>query len=414
MEGNERKGFYMVVSVLLAIALWLYVGVAVNPDDSRNIRNLPVNLVGLDVLESRGLMVSMGMDQTVAVGVTGKRDALNDLIGEKNSRVSITVDLSAIEAPGQYNRDVQVNFNLSGISNGSSVALTDRYPQALAFTVVREAKRTVPVRGNLVGSVAQGYQAGEFDFEPDMVQVRGEESVVNQIEHALVTLSETNMTDTYSGELPYVFMSYVGGTVEREGLMTDVGLIQTVLPVFRLKQVPLTVNLLPGGGAGVENVDVRIEPASIVVSGAPADLEPLSSISLGEIELDRILGDDTLTFPINLSPELTNVSGVTEASVMLDVQGLVTIALQVDSIELIHIPTGCTAEAVTQTRQIQIRGPAGAVEEVTASQLRIVADLDNAVATTGTQTVPVKVYLDGRSDVGVIGDYSIVVSIERK
>ncbi len=69
---------------------------------------------------------------------------------------------------------------------------------------------------------------------------------------------------------------------------------------------------------------------------------------------------------------------------------------------------------MTQTRQVQIRGTAEAVEAVTASQLRIVADLENAVAATGTQTIPVKVYLDGRNDVGVVGDYNIVVSITRR
>ena len=50
---------------------------------------------------------------------------------------------------------------------------------------------------------------------------------------------------------------------------------------------------------------------------------------------------------------------------------------------------------------------------MTPNQLRIVADLQNAVAATGSQTIPVKVYLDGRSDVGVVGDYNIVISIRR-
>ena len=151
-----------------------------------------------------------------------------------------------------------------------------------------------------------------------------------------------------------------------------------------------------------------------MVSGAPADLEPLKEISLGDIDLAKVLGSDTLTFPISLASELTNVSGVTEAAVTVSVEGLTTATLEVDDIELIHKPDGYFAEAVTQTRQVQVRGPAEAVEAVTASQLRIVADLANAVAATGTQTIPVKVYLDGRSDVGVVGDYNIVVSITRR
>ena len=108
------------------------------------------------------------------------------------------------------------------------------------------------------------------------------------------------------------------------------------------------------------------------------------------------------------------MSGVTEAAVKVSVRGLATATLEVDNIEFINVPAGYTPQKVTQTRQIQIRGEAEAVASVTQSQLRIVADLNNAVAATGTQTIPVKVYLDGRSDVGVVGDYNIVVSITRQ
>ena len=126
-----------------------------------------------------------------------------------------------------------------------------------------------------------------------------------------------------------------------------------------------------------------------------------------------MLGNDTITFPISLASELTNVSGVAEATVTLSIEGLATTTLEVDNIELIHCPEGYAAEAVTQTRQVQVRGAADAVGTVTASQILIVADLENAVAATGTQTIPVKVYLNGRNDVGVVGDYNIVVSITR-
>ena len=51
---------------------------------------------------------------------------------------------------------------------------------------------------------------------------------------------------------------------------------------------------------------------------------------------------------------------------------------------------------------------------VTASQLRIVADLAEMELSTGSQTIPVKVYLDSSSDVGVVGDYNIVVSLTKE
>ena len=410
-KQTKNKGFYMVLSVLVAIGLWVYVVGVQNPDSSGPVRNLPVTFVGTDVLESRGLMIVSGADQTVTLNVNGKRDALLALSAET---VSITVDVSSISEPGQYSSEYQVSFHLPPSVSASSLVTTERYPQAVTYTVVRQATRSIPVRGTATGSVAEGYQAGEFRFEPEFLEVRGEESKVNQIDYALVSLDQENMSETYSGDLPYTFVTFTGDTIDPAELETNASLVRTTLPIFQLKEVELSVNLIPGGGADKENVKCRIEPETIVVSGAPADLEPLREISLGDIDLSKVLGSDTLTFPISLASELTNVSGVAEATVTLSIEGLTTATLEVDNIELIHCPVGYYGEPVTQTRQVQIRGTAEAVAAVTASQLRIVADLQNAVAAAGTQTIPVKVYLDGRNDVGVVGDYNIVVSITRR
>lgn len=412
MEKSKRsKGLYMVISVLTAIALWMYVRGVVNPDASGPVRNLPVTFVGLDTLESRDLMLVGGANQTVTLNVTGKLDAVKALSAET---VSITIDVSSITEPGQYTNDYQVSFNLPSSVSAGSLAITDRYPQRVTYTVVRQATRPIPVRGTATGSVADGYQVGEFIFSPETIQVRGEESLVNQIEYALVTLDQEDMAETYSGDLPYTFITYTGDVMDPAEFDTDAPLVRTTLPVYQLKEVPLSVNIIPGGGATEENVKWDIEPKSIIVSGAAADVEPLKEVFLGNIDLSKVLGSDTITFPIALSSELTNVSGVSEATVKISVEKLTTVTLEVDNIELIHKPEGYKAEPVTQTRQVQIRGAAEAVETVTASQLRIVADLNNIVATTGTQTIPVKVYLDGRNDVGVVGDYNIVVSITRE
>lgn len=410
-KTRTNKGLYMVLSVLAAIALWMYVRGVVNPDASGMVRNLPVTFVGADVLESRGLMLTNGADQTVTLNVTGKLDAVQSLSAET---VTITVDVSAITQPGEYTSDYQIAYNLPSTVSAGSLATTDRYPQRVSYTVARQKTRSIPVRGTATGSVAEGYQAGEFSFSPESIEVRGEESRVNQIEYALVTLDEENMSATYSGDLPYAFVTFTGETMDPEGLETDASLIRTTFPVFQLKEVSLSVNILPGGGATKDNVKVEIEPKTIIVSGAGADVEPLREISLGNVDLSKVLGSDTITIPINLAPELTNVSGVAEASVKVTVEGLSTALLEVDNIEFINVPEGYTPQKVTQTRQVQIRGAEEAVASVTASQLRIVADLNNAVAAAGTQTIPVKVYLDGRSDVGVVGDYNIVVSITRQ
>ena len=124
------------------------------------------------------------------------------------------------------------------------------------------------------------------------------------------------------------------------------------------------------------------------------------------------MGTNTFTFPISLDPSLENVSGETEATVTVTVKGLDTQVYNVDNISVIQPANGYDAVAVTQEKQITVRGKAEDLAEIDASQLRIVADLTD-FTTTGQISVPVRVYLDTNRSVGVIGEYSIVVNISR-
>ena len=88
----------MVLSVLISIFIWTYVGNVVNRDESGAIRNLPVVFTGVEALEKRGLIITEGLNQTVTLNVTGNRDAFRMLSAET---VAITVDVSSVQQPGQ-------------------------------------------------------------------------------------------------------------------------------------------------------------------------------------------------------------------------------------------------------------------------------------------------------------------------
>ena len=407
---TESKWFYIVLSVLLAFILWIYVGKEANPVETGNLRGVQVTFSGMEKLEERGLMISEGEEQTVTLSLQARRDVFNRL---DNESVTVTVDLSSITEPGEYSLTYRIDYPRT-VTN-DAIQLRSSTPEKISITVSLWSSKEVEVRGVFTGSVAEGYQKGEFSFAPETVMVSGQEELVSQVSYVQVTVNQEDLSSTYSQETPFVFMDYSGNPIVSSGLETDTQTILVTLPVVQLKEIPLTVDLIAGGGVTDTDtqVEVSIEPESIVVSGGEDDLEALKELNLGSVELYKVFGTDTLTFPIQLYSELTNVSGITEATVTVKIQGLATKTLEVDNIEIINKPDGYTVEPVTQTRSVQIRGTQEAVDAVVATQLRIVADLKDITPATGNQTVPVKVYLDGSSDVGVVGDYNIVISIER-
>ena len=287
-------------------------------------------------------------------------------------------------------------------------------PGTVDFTVSRWASKDVPVQGVFNGSVAEGYQREEFSFAPETVTVSGQEELVNQVDHALVTVSQEEMSTTYMENCSYTLVDANGEPVANaEQLDSSPETVLATLPIVQLKEVQLTVDIIPGGGATEDDVTVEIDPLTITVSGEAADLAELDSISLGEIDLSTVFGTQTEKMPINLDASLTNVSGPAEATVTVRVEGLSTKTLEVDNIEIINKPAGYEADLVTQSCTVLVRGPQEALDAVTASQIRIVADLSDLDPSTGTRTVPVRVYLDGSSEVGVVGTYNVSISITR-
>ena len=237
----------------------------------------------------------------------------------------------------------------------------------------------------------------------------------------LVSLNRDNLAETFTGDMPFTLVDASGNVLEGLNVETNVSTVHVTLPVITLKTVPLTVDIIPGGGATAENVELLFLPEktaekTITVSGSDADLEGLTEIYLGSIDLQKIFSSGApqeFHFPVVLDPALTNVSGETSVTVSVEIKGLATRTIEVDNIKLINAPEGYTAESVTQTRQVQIRGTQEAVDAVIPAQLRIVADLTGIQEATGNQTWPVKVYLDGSSDVGVVGDYNITIALSQ-
>ena len=407
MEKVRNKWLYVLLSVAIAIGLWYYVGKVVNPEKDATVRSVPVVFAGQDLLEDKGLMITSGLDQTVTLKIKGKLDAINRL---DQDTVTVTVDVSKLDQPGDYTQAFKLTYNFSGAATStSSLELVESHPSDISFTVANMKVTEVPVKGVFTGSVAEGYQAGEFSISPEKVEIRGEAAVIEQVDHAVVTLNEKGLSSSFSGDLPLTYVTAEGETLPPEKVQGSATLAAVTLPVDKLKEVPLTVEIVPGGGATADDLEYTLSQDSITVAGTEEQLAGLDAISLGKIDLSKITGSGTVSFNVTLDAGLTNVSGVTEVTVKYSLTGLTTATVEVSSIELINAPVG--AAPVTQSRLVQIRGSKEAVAAVTPGQLRIVADLSGISAAAGNQTVPVKVYLDGADGVGVVGEYNIGVSV---
>lgn len=408
---RESKWLNILMSVLLAVLFWLYVRAELDPSQTSWFYHVPVEITGSTVLTRQGLTVANLSQSTVDLRIEGPASVL-DSLSRSRKDLSVTLDVSKCtegENKLVYTPNWPVNINTD------SIVTIDRDPETITVTVEKLYTSSFNVEFQLKGTVADGYQAGTPAINPETVVVSGPAEQVSRVKKVVAVLETEDLDQRFAGDLPLILLDENGEQITDAEVTLDSPTAYVVLPVVVVKDVPLTVNFQPGGGATIDDITYEINPKSLMVSGAESDMESLSEISLGSVDLSKVVGTNTFTFPIDLDASLENVTGSTSATVTVTVNGLDTRSFDVDNIQMVNIPDGYQVTLATQVRTVKVRGKQEDLDNIDASQLSIVADLSD-VDFTGLYSVPaskVKVYLNADSSVGVIGDYTVVVNVSR-
>lgn len=405
----SSRAFYITFSLLASFTIWLYVASVENPDVSIGIGGIKIETKNSDYLTDRGLVVTSVTPGTMSLRVLGKRNVISTL---SSSNIVVTVDLSNIMRAGSYTLLYTVSYPVNIASN--SVSITARSNDYVTVNVDNLVKKDVTVKGTYDGGVEKGYRAEPIEIKPETVTISGPEDTVANISYAWVSVRRNNISKTVDEDLPFILMDENGKEVPPDSIVMSQSTVRVKIPVVKVKDVPLTVNLTPGAGATEKNAVCTIIPSTISLSGDASTLDGLNQIVLGTIDLSSFINTKTQTFTIAIPNNTTNLTGTTEASVTVSVNGLDTKQFDVTNIQAGTGSAGIKYAVVTQNLNVTLRGTGDSLDNVKPENIRVVADLSGLGSTTGTFTVPAKVYVDGdTANLGAVGNYTVTVQAAR-
>ena len=85
------------------------------------------------------------------------------------------------------------------------------------------------------------------------------------------------------------------------------GEVNLVLPIQKVKELTLALDVIYGGGVTAENSNITIDPAVIIVSGSEESLAELpDTFIIGEVDLSKQNVEMEQSFEIILPPGVTN------------------------------------------------------------------------------------------------------------
>ena len=187
----KSKLFSLIVSVLAAMCLWVYVMTVFNPDVDLVIGNIPVTFSGAEVLqEDHGLVITGDYQEFVSVHFYGKNADLKTLDQHKDE-IKAVVDVSKVRSTKEYT--MTYDITLPSAVSASSITRADKTPTSITFTVERQIRKSVEVKG-------------DFSNVP--------ESIVGTIDCAQVTLDRSNVDKTITETVSYVLLDKDGNQVD--------------------------------------------------------------------------------------------------------------------------------------------------------------------------------------------------------
>ncbi len=400
----ERRIFWAVLSLLSALLIWVFYTVNYGGEETRTFYEVEVVYLGESAMrDSLGLVVTEEDTGKVNVTITGPRRYIIDLT---SADLSATVDLSRVTRQG----DKTMNYNIAYPSDVDSSAMnvTRKSPEYVSLSVSKLTTKAVEVKGEFIGTVAEGYAADTMTFEPAFVTVSGPEEALADISSAHVVIEREDLNASITAESAFTLRNAEGEDLILNNVQCEEATVFATLPISMTKEVALDVTLIDGGGATADNVIKSISPSAITLAGDSATLAGVNTLSVATIDLSDYNSFPETEYTIVLPNDTDNLSGVTTATVSLEFTGLASSIFAVSNLDYANCPEGYTASIVHKNLVVTIRAPQEILDQIAPNNIRAVADLSGI---TVSSRVPAAIYVDGFPEAGAVGDYMLFVEV---
>lgn len=411
MEKTKKNHGVMriVVSILAALAFWVYMEVEEPVTVTTEVRGVPVEFSGEDTtLADRGLMILSGYDASV------------DLVLEGSRTVLWKLDKDAV-------RLVANTENITGVGT-QALSYTPVYPAGIPYnsiTVKEASARTVtvkvgelytkevPIEVDIRGDVPEGYFTESVIIDPAVLVLKAQREDLLNVSKAKVKLNIGAATSTLIETLEYTLYDYNDIPVYNDAIRSNTKLIQVTLPIRTSKEVPLRVELI-GAEQHSDSVHVDISPKTVWIKGEADALANIDAITLDKIYVeDLVTGlNGPYSYTIKVPAGVSTMDGIKEAVVTVAVNGTTESSVLVEKINCEGVADGLRA-IVNESLWISLWGMEEEVLAVKPEQVLVRVDA-SGITEAGTYTLPAIVTLQNVNGVTVRGEYEVTVIIAER
>lgn len=295
----NNDNFLRVLSIVVAVFLWMYIVSLNNPQVEIPITGVDIKVINVENIEENGLDIINVSDKKTTVKVYGRMSEVSSVQADD---ITVYIDASDIYSANNYYLDTKSKIDsnsvvVSGIET-KTVTLYVDYIQATSKTL------DVLVIGEPKGDLALKEAVPEFDS----VIIKGPSSILNKVSNVKATLDITNANADYLTVCPIKLYTANGEVINSEFL----NFISDVSVDVKFKNVKtLKLELVTNESIDTEKYEMKILPESVEVAGSIEILNNLDKISIETPKNPEI--DENNSFIVEL-PSIDGIEYISEVN----------------------------------------------------------------------------------------------------
>ena len=408
----KKREFVALVSLLLAVLVWLAVTMYIDTNTSKTLDNIKVDFtydsrqytaLGLDIVNEPEAIVS--------VRLAGSGTTLGEISAKD---IVVYPDYSAVKGAGAQQLNLIVRIVNSRYSSNVTADIVSggRTAMVVFDTII---SKTFPITPDVEGlNLAENYALNRTACSPMEVTVTGPEGEVEKVNSAVAHVQmDGAVTESVTRKAPIVLLDAEGNEIELEYATMNATDTDVIMTVYLQKELPLSINFINVPPSfDLSTLHYSLSRESLVAAGPAKQVDSLDKIDVASFDLSSYVKNQSYQLAVELPSGLMATEDIDNVTLQIDDSGYISRTLNVNNIRTINVPVGM--QITPQSRRVAnvtVVGPRASVEKLGPGNLEAQLDGSDITVTSGLENVPAAISIPSCNDVFVVGTYSVQCQI---
>lgn len=282
MKSQKNNMWMKILSVVIAILIWLFVANTNDPVVTKKFYSIPVKVTNEDALTKRGYAYEILDGEEVNITVKGKSSIVRSMNISDFQAIADFSKLSKVDA---------VPIDVTARKYSDQLDITLGTTNTMKIKKDEVVTISVPANITVKGDPAEGYAVGRATTTPNLIKVSGPENLLSSAKEIRVSVSVDGISHDVTATDKPVLYDEEGKKITSNQIEFDTSSIGIYIELWKTKTVDVKLSYTGEPAKNYNLVSFDYEPKQITVAAPDDKLDSLDSITLDSISIDGLTED---------------------------------------------------------------------------------------------------------------------------